>query len=53
MDNNWKIIGNNWDAAKHEKAVQLLKEGKLKLSENADSRTLAGKSITEADIAAF
>ncbi len=53
VDNNWKIIGNDWDAAKHQKAVELLKEGKLALSENADSRTLAGKAITEADIAAF
>ncbi len=53
VDYNWKIVGNNWDAAKHQKAVQLLNEGKLSLSENADSRTLAGKAITEADIAAF
>ncbi len=53
VDYNWKIVGNNWDAAEHQKAVQLLNEGKLKLSENADSRTLAGKAITEADIAAF
>ena len=53
VDHNWKIVGNNWDAAKHQKAVQLLNEGKLTLSENADSRTLAGKAITEADIAAF
>ena len=28
-------------------------EGKLALSENADSRTLPGKAITTADIAAF
>lgn len=53
VDYNWKITGNNWDPAKHKKAVQLLNEGKLTLSENADSRTLAGKAITEADIAAF
>ena len=37
----------------HEKAVKLLREGKLALSENADSRTLPGKAITTADIAAF
>lgn len=53
VDNNWKIVGNNWNAADHEKAVQLLREGKLALSENADSRTLPGKAITTADIAAF
>ena len=53
VDNNWKIVGNNWNAADHEKAVKLLREGKLALSENADSRTLPGKAITTADIAAF
>ena len=53
MDNNWKIVGNNWNPADHEKAVQLLREGKLSLSENADSRTLPGKAITTADLAAF
>ena len=53
VNNNWKIVGNNWKAADHQKAVQLLREGKLALSENADSRTLPGKAITTADIAAF
>ena len=53
VDNNWKLVGNNWNAADHEKAVKLLREGKLALSENADSRTLPGKAITTADIAAF
>ena len=53
VDNNWKLVGDNWNAADHEKAVKLLREGKLALSENADSRTLPGKAITTADIAAF
>ena len=53
VDNNWKLVGNNWNAADHEKAVKLLREGKLALSENADSRTLPGKAITTGDIAAF
>lgn len=53
VDNNWKIIGNNWDAAKHEKAVELLREGKLLLGKEVDSRTLATKKITEADIKGF
>ena len=51
VDNNWKLMGNNWSAASHDKAVTLLREGKLALSENQDTRTLP--SITEADIAAF
>ena len=53
VNNNWKIVGNNWNAADHQKAVKLLREGKLALSENADSRTLPSKAITTADIAAF
>ena len=47
------IMGNNWKAADHQKAVQLLREGKLALNENADARTLPGKAITTADIAKF
>ena len=53
VNNNWKIVGNNWNAADHQKAVKLLREGKLALSEKADSRTLPSKAITTADIAAF
>ena len=53
VDNNWKLMGNNWSAASHDKAVTLLREGKLALSENQDTRTLPSKAITEADIAAF
>ena len=53
VDNNWKIVGNNWKAADHEKAVRLLAEGKLALSQNADSRTLPKQAVTTADIAAF
>ena len=53
VDNNWKLTGNNWSAASHDKAVTLLREGKLALSENQDTRTLPSKAITEADIAAF
>ena len=34
-------------------AVQLLREGKLALNENADARTLPGKAITTADLAKF
>lgn len=42
------IQGN---AADHEKAVRLLREGKLILTENADARTLPGRAITTADLA--
>ena len=51
VDNNWSLIGNNWDAAAHACAVELLRTGALTLSDNADSRTLPTKAITQADIA--
>lgn len=50
VDNNWKITGNDWDAAAHEKAVELLKEGTLTIPSSEDGRTPNVKSITEADI---
>lgn len=50
VNNNWKIVGNNWKAAEHDQAVALLREGKLSLSENADTRTLPAKAITQADL---
>lgn len=53
VNQNWRIIGNNWNPASHDKAVALLREGKLTLSENQDTRTLPSTVITEADLAAF
>ena len=50
VNNNWKILGNNWDAAKHSEAVARLRDGSLTLSENFDSRTLPSVAITEADL---
>ena len=50
VNNNWKIVGNNWDAAKHNEAVARLRDGSLSLAENFDSRTLPSVAITEADL---
>ena len=50
LDNNLKIVGNDWDAAKHDEAVKLLKEGKLTIPSSEDGRTPNVKSITEADL---
>ena len=47
---NWEIIGNDWDMKKHEKAVQMIKEGKIQIPKSADGRTPNVKSITENDI---
>ena len=50
VNNNWKILGNNWDAAKQSEAVARLRDGSLTLPENFDSRTLPSVAITEADL---
>ena len=50
VNNNWKIVGNNWDPAKHNEAVARLRDGSLTLAENFDSRTLPSVAITEADL---
>lgn len=47
---NWEIIGNNWDKEKHEKAVQMIKEGKIQIPTSKDGRTPNVKSITENDL---
>ena len=47
---NWKIIGNNWDKNKHEKAVQMIKDGKIQIPKSADGRTPNVKSVTENDL---
>ena len=50
VDNNWKIVGNDWDASKHEEAVKLLKEGKLTIPSSEDGRTPNVAAIIEADL---
>ena len=47
---NWEIIGNNWDEEKHKKAVQMIREGKIKTPSSQDGRTPNVKSITEDDL---
>lgn len=47
---NWEIIGNNWDEEKHKKAVQMIREGKIKIPSSQDGRTPNVKSITEDDL---
>lgn len=50
VDNNWKVTGNDWDSQQHEKAVQLLKEGKLEIPSSEDGRTPNIKAITTEDV---
>ena len=50
VDNNWKLVGNNWDPAKHQQAVEMLRAGTLTLPGNEDARTLPSTVITEASL---
>ena len=52
VNGNWKLVGNDWDSAMHERAVQLLAEGKLDLKDPEQERDLVTGVITEADLAA-
>lgn len=49
-DNNWKIVGNNWDEALHQKAVEQLAAGKLSIPTSEDGRTPNVKAITVNDL---
>lgn len=52
VNNNWKLVGANWDEAKRAQALKLLAEGKMPLPGSSTSRTLPGAAVTEADLAA-
>ncbi|MCR4907326.1 MAG: 5'-nucleotidase C-terminal domain-containing protein [Lachnospiraceae bacterium] len=47
---NWKITGNDWDPALHEKAVKELSEGKLTISSSEDGRTLNVRAVRVEDL---
>ena len=50
LTGNWKLTGYNWDEELHEKAVQLINEGKLELPTDESGRNTNVRSITEADL---
>lgn len=52
LDNNWKIIGNNWDPELRAKVVELINSGKLTLPTSEDGRTPNVKSINAVDLVA-
>ncbi len=49
-DNNWKIVGNNWDEALHRQAVELVKEGKITVPCTDDFHRLATGPVREQDL---
>lgn len=50
MNNNWKIIGNNWDTDLHAKVVEMTQAGTLTVPTSEDGRTPNVQSITKEDI---
>ncbi|TDT50926.1 5'-nucleotidase C-terminal domain-containing protein [Fonticella tunisiensis] len=50
VNNNWKVIGNDWNADHRAKAVRLINEGKLSIPTSEDGRTPNVKSITWNDV---
>lgn len=52
VDNNWKLIGNNWNQAHHDEAIALVNAGKILIADTVDSRSLPHRAVTEADLAA-
>jgi len=50
VDNNWKIIGNDWDEELHQKAVEQIAAGELTIPVSDDGRTPNVKAITESDL---
>ncbi len=49
-NDNWKVTGNDWDEALHQKAVELLASGELSIPTSEDGRTPNVKAITAADL---
>ncbi len=49
-DHNWRVTGNDWDEALHQRAVELLAEGVLTIPTSEDGRTPNVEAITEEDV---
>ena len=52
VDNNWKLIGYEWDESLRKIAVEATNNGKLTIPKSADGRTENVRSITERDLVA-
>ncbi|MGL4655267.1 MAG: 5'-nucleotidase C-terminal domain-containing protein [Sarcina sp.] len=50
VDNNWKIVGNNWNKDQRAKAVEAINSGKVKIPTSEDGRTPNAKSVTWNDV---
>lgn len=46
-DNNWKLVGYEWDPALHEQVVELVRSGKLEIK---DDYGICTRAVTKADL---
>ena len=53
VDNNWKIVGNDWDDAQREVAVEAINSGKVDIPTSEDGRTPNAQSVTWDDVKEF
>ncbi|MBR2675717.1 MAG: 5'-nucleotidase C-terminal domain-containing protein [Solobacterium sp.] len=51
-ENNWKITGIDWDEELYQKAVELIRNGKIDLSLLEDGGNPNGRSLTEEEVRA-
>ena len=49
-DDNWKITGNDWDEALHQKAVEKLAAGELTIPASEEGRTPNVRAVTVDDV---
>ncbi|MEG1481361.1 multifunctional 2',3'-cyclic-nucleotide 2'-phosphodiesterase/3'-nucleotidase/5'-nucleotidase [Clostridium sp.] len=50
VDNNWKLVGNNWNKAHRDLAVKLINDGKINIPVSEDGRTPNVRSVTWDDV---
>ncbi len=49
-DHNWKLTGNDWDEDFHRQVVELVREGKLKVTCSNDADRIAVEPVREEDL---
>lgn len=47
---NWRIIGNDWDSELHQEAVEQINSGRLKIEDSVDDRIQNVRPITVSDL---
>lgn len=51
VDNSWHLVGNNWDPEQHERAIELVRTGKINLDDATNNgQFLCTRVLTTADL---